>query len=606
MRSYHDAGHLAGIAQQALSQMDSMSLGDRIIKTEPQEDSPMSEMSPCGPSHTDAYFAPGPRTIKAEPEEDSPISGIPLWEPSHTDAYFALRPSIIKTEPQEDSPMSGMSPCGPSHTDAYLAPGPRAIKAEPEEDSPMSGMSPCGPSHTNAYLAPGPRTIKAEPEEDSPMSGMSPCGPSHTDAYLAPGPRTIKAEPEEDSPMSGLNGLPPTKFNPSNPPEFGYGGFHADNWENWLSQRKRNHARKQPVQQQQTPSDDDDDEDPLASWRSLAAAPDPFPMDIKVEEEARVLEVFGNTLSAWGLPPSQYNMGYEYPWPSMPRGLSEPVFCGTVHQEPSHEATERAREIHEAGSSLSHVVMWTGTSTSRRTHGSGYAVASLYNGEGWRVMCRREGHPIGRLWMSLQSIALAVEVALQHVTVWQPTPFVGTTVRIFTSEKDAIKALKTLPLCALNTSMIEASQIISVLEEIAAMSRNLSELGATLEVFWAPRGKHPGYKVARAASVYASSTPDGRSQESWAFPDKDEVVEALDEDASANIKAEMEEKVKTEVKTEVKEEVKEEVKVEIKAQVKVEIKAQVKDDDDDMSFLDLKTEKEFEVDNKWWQRLSCC
>ncbi|KAG5937536.1 hypothetical protein E4U60_001891 [Claviceps pazoutovae] len=468
MRSYHDAGHLAGIAQQALSQMDSLSLGDRIIKTEPQEDSPMSEMSPCGPSHTDAYVAPGPRTIKAEPEEDSP--------------------------------------------------------------------------------------------------------------------------------MSGLNGLPPT--NPSNPPEFGHGGFHADKWEDWLSQRKRNYARKQPVQQQQTPSDDDDDEDPLASWRSLAAAPDPLPMDIKVEEEARVLEVFGNTLSAWSLPPSQYNMGYEYPWPSTPRGLSEPVFCGTVHQEPSHEATERAREIHGAGSSLSHVVMWTGTSTSRRTHGGGYAVASLYNGEGWRVMCRREGHPIGRLWMSLQSIALAVEVALQHVTVWQPTPFVGTTVRIFTSDTDAIKALKTLPLCAMNTSMIEASQTISVLEEIAAISRNLSELGATLEVFWAPRGKHPGYKVARAASVYASSTPDGRNQDSWAFPDKDEVVEALDEDASANIKAEMEEKVKTEVKAEVKEE--------IKAQVKVEIKAQVKDDDDDMSSLDLKTEKELEVDDKWWQRLSCC
>ncbi|KAG5941907.1 hypothetical protein E4U59_001491 [Claviceps monticola] len=483
MRSYHDAGHLAGIAQQALSQMDSMSLGDRIIKTEPQEDSPMSGMSPCGPSQTDTYFAPGPRIIKAEPEEDAPMSGIPPWEPSHTDAYFALRPGIIKTEPGEDSP------------------------------------------------------------------------------------------------MSGLDGLPPT--NPSNPPESGHGGFHADKWEDWLSQRKRKYPRKQPVQQQQAPSDDDN-RDPLASWRSLAAAPDPFPMDIKVEEEARVLEVFGNTPSAWGLPPSQYNMGYEYPWPSTPRGLSEPVFCGTVHQEPRHEATERAREIHGAGSSLSHVVMWTGTSTSGRTHGGGYAVASLFNGEGWRVMSRREGHPIGRLWMSLQSIALAVEVALQHVTVWQPTPFVGTTVRIFTSDTDAIKALKTLPLCAMNTSMIEASQTISVLGEIAAMSRNLSELGATLEVFWAPRGKHPAYKVARAASVYASLTPDGRRQESWAFSDKDEVVEALDKDASANIKTEMEDKVK------------------------VEIKAQVKDDDDDMSSLDLKTKKKFEVDNKWWQRLSCC
>ncbi|CCE33641.1 uncharacterized protein CPUR_07567 [Claviceps purpurea 20.1] len=496
MRSYYDAGHLAGIAQQALLQMDSMSLGDRIIKTEPEEDSPMSGMSPCGPSNTDAYFAPGSSIIKAEPEEDSPMSGIPPWKPSHTDAYFALRPSIIK------------------------------------------------------------------------------------------------AEPEEDSPMSGLNGLPPT--NPSNPPEFGPGGggFHANHWEDWLSRHQRNYPRKQPVQQQHTSSDDDDDdEDPLAGWLSLAAAPDPFPRDIKVEEEARVIEVFGNTLSAWGLPASQYNMGYEYSWPSTPRGLSEPVFYGTVHEEHSYEATERAREIHGAGSSLSHVVMWTGASAPRRTHdGVGYAVASLFNGEGWRVMCRREGHSIGRLWMSLQSIALAIEVALQHVTLWQPTPFVGTTVRIFTSDTAAIKALKTLPLCAMNMSMTEASQTISVLEEIAAMSRYLSELGATLEVFWAPRAKHPGYRVAREASVYARSTPDGRSQESWAFPDKGVVVEALEEDASANIKAELEERVKTEVK----------------AEFKVEIKAQVKDDDDDMSSLDLKTEKDFEVESKWWQRLSCC
>ncbi|KAG6148058.1 hypothetical protein E4U28_005328 [Claviceps purpurea] len=402
------------------------------------------------------------------------------------------------------------------------------------------------------------------------------------------GDRIIKTEPEEDSPMSGLNGLPPT--NPSNPPEFGPGGggFHANHWEDWLSQRQRNYPREQPVQH---PSDDDDDEDPLASWLSLAATPDPFPRDIKVEEEARVIEVFGNTLSAWGLPASQYNMGYEYSWPSTPRGLSEPVFYGTVHEEHSYEATERAREIHGAGSSLSHVVMWTDASAPRRTHdGVGYAVASLYNGEGWRVMCRREGHSIGRLWMSLQSIALAIEVALQHVTLWQPTPFVGTTVRIFTSDTAAIKALKTLPLCAMNMSMTEASQTISVLEEIAAMSRYLSELGATLEVFWAPRAKHPGYRVAREASVYARSTPDGRSQESWAFPDKGVVVEALEEDASANIKAEVEEKVKTEVK----------------AEFKVEIKAQVKDDDDDMSSLDLKTEKDFEVESKWWQRLSCC
>ncbi|KAG6198062.1 hypothetical protein E4U10_007474 [Claviceps purpurea] len=437
----------------------------------------------------------------------------------------------------------------------------------------------------------GDRIIKTEPEEDSPMSGISSWEPSHTDAYFAPGPSIIKAEPEEDSPMSGLNGLPPT--NPSNPPEFGPGGggFHANHWEDWLSRRQRNYPRKQPVQQQHTSSDDDDDEDPLASWLSLAATPDPFPRDIKVEEEAPVIEVFGNTLSAWGLPASQYNMGYEYSWPSTPRGLSEPVFYGTVHEEHSYEATERAREIHGAGSSLSHVVMWTGASAPRRTHdGVGYAVASLFNGEGWRVMCRREGHFIGRLWMSLQSIALAIEVALQHVTLWQPTPFVGTTVRIFTSDTAAIKALKTLPLCAMNMSMIEASQTISVLEEIAAMSRYLSELGATLEVFWAPRAKHPGYRVARAASVYARSTPDGRSQESWAFPDKGVVVEALEEDASANIKAEVEEKVKTEVK----------------AEFKVEIKAQVKDDDDDMSSLDLKTEKDFEVESKWWQRLSCC
>ncbi|KAG5950392.1 hypothetical protein E4U58_001671 [Claviceps cyperi] len=494
MRSYHDAGHLAGIAQQALAQMDTMSLGDRIIKTEPEKDNPMSGMSPCGLSHTDAYSAPGP--------------------------------SIIKTEPEE---------------------------------------------------------------EDSPMSDMPPWEPSYTDAYFAPGPSIIQAEPEEDSPMSGLNGLPPT--NPSHPPEFGYGGSHADDWEDWLSQRMRNYPRKQPEQQQQTPSDDDDAENrnPLAGWRSLAAVPDPPPKYIKVEEEAQVLDVFGTTLSAWSLPPSQYTMGDEHP--STPRELSEPVFCGTVHQESSHEATERAREIHGAGSSLSHVVMWTSTSTSRETHGGGYAVASLYNGEGWRVICRQEEYSIGKLWMSLQSIALAVEVALQHVTLWQPTPLVGTTVRIFTSDRAAIKALKTLPRCALKMSMMEASRTISVLGEIAAMSRNLFELGATLEVFWAPRDKHPGYKVASAASaasVYASPTPDGRSQESWAFPDKSEVVEALDEDASANIKAEMEEKVKTEVK------------------VKVEIKAQVKDDDDDMSTLNLETENDFEVDSKWWQRFSCC
>ncbi|KAG6033801.1 hypothetical protein E4U40_004875 [Claviceps sp. LM458 group G5] len=499
MRSYPDAGHLASIAQQALAQMDSMSLGDRIIKTEPEEDSPMSGMSSWEPPYTDAYFAPGSRVIKTEPEEDLPMSAISPWEPSHTDAYFA----------------------------------------------------------------PGPSIIKAEPEED-------------------------------DSPMSGLNGLPP--INPSNPSEFGYGGFHVNDWEDWLSQRMRNYPRKQPesVQQQQTPSDDGDDEDPdpLAGWRSLAAVPDPFLVSIKVEEEAQILDVFGDTMSAWGLPPTQYTMGDEHP--STPRELSEPIFCGTVHKEPRHEATERAREIHGAGSSLSHVVMWTSTSTSCRTHGGGYAVASLFNGEGWRTMCRREEYSIGRLWMSLRSIALAVEVALQHVRLWQPTPFVGTTVRIFTSDVGAIKALKTLPRFALKTSMIEASQTISVLGEIVAMSRSLFELGATLEVFWAPRDKHPGYRVARAASVYASSTPDGRSQESWAFPDRGEVVETLDEDVSASIKAEMEEKVKTEVKAE------------IKAEIKVEIKAQVKDDDDDMSSLDLKAEKDFEVDSKWWQRLSCC
>lgn len=126
-------------------------------------------------------------------------------------------------------------------------------------------------------------------------------------------------------------------------------------------------------------------------------------------------------------------------------------------------------------------------------------------------MCRREEHSIGRLWMSLQSISLAVEVALHHVMLWQPTPLVGTTVRIFTSDTCAIKALKTLPRRALGTpiTMIEARQTISVLGAIAAMSQSLSELGATLEVFWAPRANHPGYKVARAASVYASSTPDG-------------------------------------------------------------------------------------------------
>ncbi|KAG5963637.1 hypothetical protein E4U57_006064 [Claviceps arundinis] len=242
MRSYHDAGHLAGIAQQALALMESMSVDDRIIKTEPEEDSPMSGIPSCGPSHTNAYFSPGSSIIKTEPEEeDSPMSGIPLWEPSYTNAYFAPRPSIIKTEPEE-------------------------------EDSPMSGISPWEPSHTNVYFAPGG------------------------------GPSTIKAEPEEDSTMSGLNGLPP--INPSNPPEFGYGGFHGDDWEDWLSQRMRNYPRTQIVQQQQTPSDDDDEDQNLfASSRSLAAVPDPLPMDIKVEEEARVLDVFGNriTLSAWGL-----------------------------------------------------------------------------------------------------------------------------------------------------------------------------------------------------------------------------------------------------------------------------------------------------------------
>ncbi|KAG6060482.1 hypothetical protein E4U33_006910 [Claviceps sp. LM78 group G4] len=497
MKSYPDAGHLASIAQQALAQMESMSLGDRIIKTEPEEDSPMSGMSSWEPPYTNAYFAPGSIVIKTEPVEDSPMSGMSSWEPSHTDALFAPGPSIIRTEPEED-----------------------------------------------------------------------------------------------DFPMSGLNGLPP--INPSNPSEFGYGGFyggfHANDWEDWLSQRMRKYPCKQPepVQQQQTPSDDGDDEDPLAGWRSLAAFPDPFPISIKVEEEAQILDVFGDTMSAWGLPPTQYTMGDEHP--STPRELSEPIFCGTVHKEPSHEATERAREIHGAGSSLSHVVLWTSTSTSSRTQGGGYAVASLFNGEGWRTMCRREEYSIGRLWMSLRSIALAVEVALQHVRLWQPTPFVGTTVRIFTSDAGAIKALKTLPRFSLKTSMIEASQAISVLEEIVAMSRSLFELGATLEVFWAPRDKHPGYRVARAASVYASSTPDGRSQESWAFPDRGEVVETLDEDVSASIKAEMEEKVKTEVE----------------AEIKVELKAQVKDDDDDMSSLDLKAEKDFAVDSKWWQRLSCC
>ncbi|KAG6111061.1 hypothetical protein E4U14_002598 [Claviceps sp. LM454 group G7] len=510
MRSYHDAGHLAGIAQQALALMESMSVDDRIIKTEPEEDSPMSGMPSCGPSHTNAYFSPGSSIIKTEPEEeDSPMSGIPLWEPSYTNAYFAPRPSIITAEPEEE-------------------------------------------------------------------------------------------EEEEDSTMSGLNGLPP--INPSNPPEFGYGGFHGDDWEDWMSQR--NYPRTQIVQQQQTPSDDDDEDQNLfASSRSLAAVPDPLPMDIKVEEEARILDVFGNriTLSAWGLPASHYNTGYEYSWPSTPRGLTEPVFYGTVHQEPSHEATERAGEIHGAGSSLSHIVMWTSTSTSCRTHGDGYAVASLFNGEGWRVMCRREEHSIGRLWTSLRSISLAVEVALHHVMLWQPTPLVGTTVRIFTSDTCAIKALKSLPRRALGTPR----QTMSVLGAIAAMSQSLSELGATLEVFWAPRANHPGYKVARAASVYASSTPDGNKRrfeensedwESWAFPDESEVVEAMDEDASANIKEEMEERVKTEVKAEVKTEVKTEA----------EIKAQVKDDDDDMSFLDLRAEKGFEVDSKWWQRLSCC
>ncbi|KAG6173865.1 hypothetical protein E4U51_004221 [Claviceps purpurea] len=453
-----------------------------------------------------------------------------------------------------------------------------------------------GSAHQSPHLINKPTHSKMRSYYDAGhLAGIAQQALLHMDS-MSLGDRIIKTEPQEDSPMSGLNGLPPT--NPSNPPEFGPGGggFHANHWEDWLSRHQRNYPRKQPVQQQHTSSDDDDDdEDPLAGWLSLAAAPDPFPRDIKVEEEARVIEVFGNTLSAWGLPASQYNMGYEYPWPSTPRGLSEPVFYGTVHEEHSYEATERAREIHGAGSSLSHVVMWTGASAPRRTHdGVGYAVASLFNGEGWRVMCRREGHTIGRLWMGLQSIALAIEVALQHVTLWQPTPFVGTTVRIFTSDTAAIKALKTLPLCAMNMSMIGASQTISVLEEIAAMSRYLSELGATLEVFWAPRAKHPGYRVARAASVYARSTPDGRSQESWAFPDKGVVVEALNEDASANIKAEVEEKVKTEVKAEVKKE------------FKVEIKAQVKDDDDDMSSLDLKTEKDFEVESKWWQRLSCC
>ncbi|KAG6007526.1 hypothetical protein E4U21_005827 [Claviceps maximensis] len=316
---------------------------------------------------------------------------------------------------------------------------------------------------------------------------------------------------------------------------------HASSLNDWMDQRRLRFPRHQRTTNS------------AVSSTTLSASPvQSNDLTIKREPEAEELALFGHAgifSQEQIITPLSSRQSV-----NSHNGAHGPMFHGTIRIESKHRAIDTAMAIHEAGSSLNHIVLWTGASFSARSLTAAYSVVNHITGKGWAVKFRRATEHHTDMYLSLRCIETALDKAFEQVQHWPHTQVAATTIRIFNGHKLAVKAIKALPQCSLKEMVYDARRILDVLDNISILSRRLADLGTTLELLWIPNYRIPGRMIAKSVALYAVSVPNGPREDSWIIPDQAPVNNPPDETTS---KQEMfegsndgtETKVETECKT---------------------------------------------------------
>lgn len=191
------------------------------------------------------------------------------------------------------------------------------------------------------------------------------------------------------------------------------------------------------------------------------------------------------------------------------------VFYGTVHVEPPSAATEFAQAVCKSSSTLDHLALWTHASVGEEPS-FGYAVASQFQGEGWKYRLGRSSTVRDPTHADMKSIKMAMEEAVQHARQHRPSEPAGTVVRIFSPSKFAVTSVSNLPFVKVSGTLKAVKNVLQTLEEISELSGTLKDLGAELSMHWVPsKANVAGDHVAKSAAKYARLSPHRMSEEDW-------------------------------------------------------------------------------------------